>query len=488
MKLNEKNLMSLSRDVEKPIYDRHALTASIIHIGVGGFHRSHQAYYLNELLNRGLTDWAICGMGIRKADEKIYKVMKEQDCLFTVVEKYGNGKTLPRIVGSITDFIFVPEDPTLAIDRLADPQTKIVSLTITEGGYNFDEEGRFVFDTPDIQWDMQHPEAPTTVFGLMATALRTRMQKGIPPFTVLSCDNIQHNGDVTKNMLLSFTDATDQLLSYWIRRNVQFPNCMVDRITPVTTMKDISYLEDQYGIEDGSPVSCEPFIQWVMENRFSNGRPTWENVGVQFVEDIVPYEQMKLRLLNAGHSLLGMTGLLYGCATISEAVSVPDLQKLLRQFMDFEASPVLGHIENIDLCSYKDTLVERFSNAHINDQLSRICGESSAKLPKFLIPTIQEQLAIEGPITVGALVLAAWCRILETYIELTERYTFPDAMLAELITRARQSAAGDELQFIRLKSVFGNLADNERFVTTYLQHINHIRQHGIRLTVQRLLE
>ncbi|GHV59455.1 mannitol 2-dehydrogenase [Bacteroidia bacterium] len=484
MKLSQNNLKLLPAEVEKPLYERRGLKPAIVHIGVGGFHRAHQAFYLDELLNKGLTDWAICGMGVRQADESIYKALKEQDYLYTLLVKHPDGAIRSRIIGAMVDYVFAPENPAVAVARLADEQTKIVSLTITEGGYNFDQNGDFIFDNPDIQRDIHHPEAPKTVFGLFACALKTRYLQGIKPFTVLSCDNIQRNGDVMRKMLLSFTERFDKSLADRIRTDVSFPNSMVDRITPVTMLQDIELLQETTGIEDACPVTCEPFIQWVLEDRFSAGRPVWEQVGVQFVKDIDPYEKMKLRLLNAGHSFLGFTGSLLGYQTIDEAVNNPLICKCLRAFMDKEVTPLLGLIKGVDLDDYKDTLMERFRNPNIRDQLTRICSESSVKLPKFLIPTVKEQLERKGPIHYAVIALAAWRRTLELYAAGKYDYPIQDVMLGELT----QAAVHDNpVTFLHLEAIFCDLAQNPRFVDEFINTSKHIRELGIEKTFIQLI-
>jgi len=488
MKLNQETLAILPSFVRKPWYDRDIVNPSIVHIGVGNFHRTHQAFYQDKLLNNNDTDWTICGMGIRPVDERIYKILKEQDFLYTLMVKHPAGEIESRVIGAITDFIFVPNNPIAAIEKLADSQTKIVTLTITEGGYNFDQNGEFITDNPDVGWDIRHPGAPKTVFGLIAAALKIRMEDNIPAFTIVSCDNIQHNGDVARKMLLSFTNIIDKSLSEWIQANVCFPNSMVDRITPVTNPNDIERLYRETGIEDSWPVTCEPYIQWVLEDNFSNGRPAWEKVGVQFTTDIGPFEKMKIRLLNAGHSLLGMIGLLYGYTTVDEAVNDSDIQKLLRAFFDTEVTPILGAIENINLNEYKDSLIERFKNPNIKDQLTRICSESSAKLPKFLIPTIREQLERNGPVEYSALILAAWCRLLELHGQEGNNYQFHDEMLDILKKNAKSSAEDGPILFLQISNVFGDLVNNDRFVETYLNSLENIRESGIKKIVNQLIE
>jgi mannitol 2-dehydrogenase len=488
MKLNKNNLIELSDNIRVPNYIREALTPSIVHIGVGGFHRAHQAFYLDELLNKGLTDWTICGMGIKPTDERIYTALKEQDYLYTLMVKHPNGAIHPRVIGSIVDYIFVLDNPVVAIEKLADPQTKVVSLTITEGGYNFDQTGEFMFDSHDIQWDIIHPEAPKTVFGLLTAALKIRKENNTPAFTILSCDNIQHNGNVARKMLLSFVSKVDAELFRWVETDVCFPNSMVDRITPVTTSQDIDLLQKKYNIEDASPVTCEPFIQWVMEDCFSNGRPAWEAVGVQFVNNIDPFEKMKIRLLNAGHSFLGFTGSLHGYQTINETVNDPLFRSCLRTFMDEEVTPILGTIEGVNLEEYKDNLLRRFANPNIKDQLTRICSESSAKLPKFLLPTIKEQLEKGGPIKYGVFMLAAWCRTLELYATPAYSYPIQDDMLEALTKAAVISVNKDSLAFISIEAIFGDLAKSTRYVEAYQKALSLVRTLEIKEALVKLSE
>ncbi|MDR0574552.1 MAG: mannitol dehydrogenase family protein [Tannerella sp.] len=486
MRLNQDNLKLLPSGVSVPLYKRDKQKPSIVHIGVGGFHRSHQAFYLDELLNKGLADWTICGMGVKPEDERIYKALKEQDYLYTLMVKHSDGAIRPRVIGSIVDYVFVPDNHVAAIEKLADPQVRIVSLTVTEGGYNFDSNGNFIIGNPDIQWDIHHPERPGTIFGLLAAALKMRKKRNIPAFTVLSCDNIQHNGDAVKKMLLSFTDAIDKVLSEWIQANVCFPNSMVDRITPVTTGSDIELLHKRYGIEDVCPVACEPFIQWALEDHFPNGRPAWEKVGVRFASNIDPFEKMKIRLLNAGHSFLGMTGSLAGYDTIDESVNDPLLQKSLRMFMDEEVTPLLDEVEGINLTGYKDSLIRRFKNSNIKDHLTRICSENSAKLPKFLIPTIKEQLEKNGPIKYGAFILAAWCHTLALYAKNRYHYSIRDAMLDELTQAALYASEHEPLAFLRERAVFDDLAKQPRLANEFTKSFNAIHSLGIKTSLKKL--
>jgi len=467
--LNEQNLATLSSRLSTPLYDRSATTAGIVHIGVGGFHRSHQAYYIHQLLRDGNhSDWAICGIGLREGDRTIANVLAAQDGLYTLITQHPDGKDTCEVIGSIVDYIYAVEDPQQAIDRMAHADTKIVSLTITEGGYNFNPStGDFNFDNTDVQHELQHPDQPRTVFGYLAAALRQRRAQGLPAFTVLSCDNIQHNGDVARKMLLSFLERLDTSLYEWVQAEVRFPNSMVDRITPVTPPSAMDYLSSTYQLHDDWPIVCEPYIQWVVEDSFSNGRPPLEQLGVQFVPDVTPYEKMKIRLLNAGHSVLGIPGAVHGHTTINACMEDEVFAQFMRQFMDVEVTPLLGNIEGIDLTEYKDSLEQRFSNPNIKDGVSRICSESSAKLPKFLIPTIQENLATGGSIAFGTFVLAAWAFYSHMGVDM---HNTPIEIIDQRAQELHQNAkayADDPLSFLRITDIFGSLADDARFAREY---------------------
>lgn len=471
--LNQKNLVRLSPEIARPEYQRTEGRAGIMHVGVGGFHRSHEAYYTDALMQIQETpEWGICGVGLREADRKMATVLEKQDSLYTLITKHPAGDIENRVIGSLTGFMMGCDDPAAVIERMANPDIRIVSLTITEGGYNVDAEtGDFDFSNPDALHDLQNPTTPRLVFGYLTAALRLRRANGIPAFTVQSCDNIQHNGNLTRKMVLGFARRQDPELADWIENEVCFPNAMVDRITPVTTAEDIRYLDEKMGLLDEWPVTCEPFCQWVIEDRFSDGRPEWELVGAQFVPDVTPYETMKLRLLNAGHSVLGILGSIHGFGTIDETVSDKLFAKFLRRFMDLEATPTLDAVEGIDLDAYKDTLIERFGNPNIKDSLARICLESSSKLPVFLIPTIQENLDRGGSVKYSALVIAAWCFYSDKGVDQHGRKLEIVDQLKQALHDAAKQTCDDPLSFLKLKSVFGDLAKNEKFANTYADFV-----------------
>ena len=476
IQINQANLREIGNTIPVPNYNRTSKKIGIVHIGVGGFHRAHQAYYLHQLKQQDkASGWNICGIGLREPDSNLHDIFKKQDHLYTLLVKHPDGKIEPEVIGSIIDFEMGTTNQEAVIARMANIDTKIVSLTITEGGYNFNATtGDFNFENSNIQHELKNPNEPITVYGFLTAALKRRRENGLPAFTVLSCDNIEHNGNMMRKMLLAFAEAQDAALAKWIAQKVSFPNSMVDRITPMTTKADIETLAQTYNVKDEWPVTCEPFIQWVIEDNFSNGRPELEKVGVQFVPDVGPYEKMKLRLLNAGHSVLGLLGIIHGHPTINACMEDETFVTYLRAFMDKEATPILGNIKGIDLDNYKDTLLQRFANPNIKDSVHRICMESSAKLPKFLIATIHENLATGGSIKFATLVIAAWCYYSDKGMDSHgNAIEIVDAMSTELYQAAKQTET-NPLAFIRQESIFGNLIENERFTKLYTEAIQKI--------------
>lgn len=484
LKLNTQNLPEILGHIQIPSYNRSKVKAGIVHVGVGGFHRAHEAFYTNELLQKGETDWGICGVALLDFDQKIYNVLKDQDGLYTLIVKELNGDMNVQVIGSIVEYLFAPENPLAVIEKMANPETKIITLTITEGGYNFNEAtGEFQIENPLVQHDLKNPNNPKTIFGYLTQALKLRKERGLKGCTIQSCDNIQENGHVTKKMLLSYVEVAEPSLLGWIEQNVSFPNSMVDRITPVTAQSDIDILDSEFGIQDQWPVVCEPFKQWVIEDNFIEGRPNWEDVGAQFVKNVAPYEVMKLSLLNAGHSVLGVLGALVGYNTIDEVVNDKAIKTFLASFMDKEVIPVLNGLEGVDLVSYKKSLIERFGNINIKDQVSRICSESSAKLPKFLLPTAFKQLEINGSIEHIAFVIAAWAIYSKGVDEKGLEIDIKDAMRNELYKQAL-SAVRDPKIFLEFKNVFGDLVNSEKFVTAYTKSYNNIVLNGVKKCVE----
>jgi mannitol 2-dehydrogenase len=477
IRLNEKNLHLLPGEVAIPGYDRSGIKAGIAHIGIGSFHRSHEAFYTDQVLHqKNAAGWGICGIALLENDIGIYKALAEQDGLYTLIIRRSDGSMDARVIGSIVEYLFAPGNPDAVMEKLASRDITIISLTITEGGYNFDpNSGKFLVEEPSIQWDLNHPDNPKTVFGYLTQALKRRKAKVAGGLTIQSCDNIQKNGDLVKKMLLSYVQEAEPGLTEWILDNVTFPSSMVDRITPATTSSDIENLRSAFGIEDSWPVVCEPFIQWIIEDDYFSGRPDWESAGVQFVHDVSPFEKMKIRLLNAGHSLLGLTGALHGYVYIHDVVNDKLFEDFLREFMDKEVTPLLERVPGIDLDAYKESLVERFGNSRIKDTVARICGQSSAKIPKFVLPTIREQLEAGGPLECAALVVAAWCRYCEGSDLSGNNYTIEDEMREILMKKALRSHQ-DPLSFLEIEPVFGDLIKSKRFAEAYVRSLHCLYQ------------
>ncbi|MCO4253796.1 mannitol dehydrogenase family protein [Pseudarthrobacter cellobiosi] len=485
--LTNATLPGLPEALGKPSYDRSALTAGIVHFGVGGFHRAHQAMYLDRLMDSGLArDWAICGVGVLPGDARMKQVMDNQDCLYTLVVKNPNGTREGRVIGSIIEYLFAPEDPEAVIEKMASGDIRVVSLTVTEGGYNFHHvTGEFDAENPDVIHDLEPGAAPRTTFGLVTEALSRRRERGLEPFTIMSCDNIQGNGDVARMMFTSYAKLKDAELGAWIGEHVPFPNSMVDRITPVTTDEDRRAIAAEFGVDDGWPVVCEPFEQWVLEDHFSLGRPPFENVGVQLVDDVEPYELMKLRLLNASHQGMCYFGYLAGYRYAHEVAQDPLFARFLLGYMDEEATPTLQSVPGIDLEIYKRTLIERFSNEHVRDTLARLCAESSDRIPKWLLPVVRINLDNGGEIRRSAAIVASWARYDEGTDEQGNPIDVVDRLKDSLMAAAGRQRQ-DPLAFISNREVFGDLIDDERFVVAYSDALASLHRQGATETLLTL--
>jgi mannitol 2-dehydrogenase len=489
MKLNRHNLHRLAPEVQLPAYSLSDTRQGIAHIGVGGFHRAHQAYYTDALMNTGQAlDWAICGVGLRAEDRRARDDLKEQDYLFTLFELGDSDDTEVRVIGAIRDMLLAEDGAQALIDKLADPQIRIVSLTITEGGYCIDDSnGEFMAHLPQILHDLANPGAPTTVFGFLCSALEKRRGAGTPAFTIMSCDNLPHNGAVTRKALLAFATLRDKGLRDWIEQNVSFPNAMVDRITPMTSTAHRLQLADKHAVDDAWPVVCEPFVQWVLEDKFVNGRPAWEQVGVQFTDDVSPYEEMKIKLLNGSHLALTYLGFLKGYRFVHETMNDPLFVRYMRAYMDLDVTPQLAPVPGIDLTDYKDTLVARFSNQAIADQLERVCSDGSSKFPKFTIPTINRLIADGRETKRAALVVAAWAMYLKGVDENGDTYAIPDPR-AEF---CKGLVADDALMTQRLlavEEIFGTaIPRSAEFVAAFEWCCDSLREVGVTRTLERVL-
>jgi mannitol 2-dehydrogenase len=445
--------------------------------------------YLDRLMNAGAAfDWAICGVGVMESDRLMRDALDAQGCLYTLIEKRSDGVYEPRVIGSIIDYLYAPDDPAAVIERLADEATRIVSLTVTEGGYAIDDTtGEFNPNTPGVDEDLQVGAVPRTVFGLVIEALARRRQRGSTPFTVVSCDNLQANGRLARTAFAAFARLRDPELGEWVEREVRFPNSMVDRITPATTDADREALRERFGIEDRWPVVCEPFVQWVLEDSFSCGRPPYERAGVQIVDDVEPYELMKLRLLNGSHQGLGYFGRLCGYELVHEAAQDPLFRRFLRGYMDSEATPTLDPVPGVDLDDYKRTLIERFSNPEIRDTIARLCAESSDRIPKWVVPVARIQLARDGELARCAAIVASWARYAEGVDEQGAPIDVVDRRREQVMALAQRQRE-DPRAFLTQHELFGDLIEHERFVDAYLSALRSLHDRGARATLETIVQ
>jgi mannitol 2-dehydrogenase len=478
----------LAPDVAVPAYDRGAVTTGVVHFGVGGFHRAHQAMYHDRLMNEGKAlEWGICGAGVMPLDRRMKEVLDAQNGLYTLVVKHGDGTYEPRVIGAITQYLFAPDDPDAVVEKLAHEATRIVSLTVTEGGYNVsDVTGEFDAANPDVAHDLRPGAPPRTAFGLITEALRRRKERGLTPFTVMSCDNLPGNGHLTRKALTAFARLRDPALGEWVESAVAFPNSMVDRITPVTTDADRKELRDRFGVDDEWPVVCESFTQWALEDAFSAGRPPYEAVGVQVVDDVGPYELMKLRLLNGSHQALAYFAYLSGYRLVHEAAQDPVFRSFLLDYMDEEATPTLAPVPGVDLDEYKRTLIRRFANPEVRDTIARLCAETSDRIPKFVLPVVRHQLATGGEITRAAAVVASWARYAEGTDDNGEPIEVVDRLSETLVSRAR-GQRDDPTAFIADRELFGDLVDDQRFVAAYRSALSSLHTRGARATLDALV-
>jgi mannitol 2-dehydrogenase len=477
-----------SSTVPGPAYDRSRVTTGVVHFGVGGFHRAHQAMYHDRLMNDGKAlDWGICGVGVMPADRRMQEALDAQDGLYTLVVKHADGTYEPRVIGAITEYLFAPDDPEAVIEKLAGEATRILSLTVTEGGYGIDQITGEFDPVGDVARDLENGAPPRTAFGLITEALRRRRERGLAPFTVMSCDNLQGNGHLSRRAFTTFARLRDEELGEWVAREVCFPNSMVDRITPQTTDEDRAEVRERFGVDDRWPVVCEPFTQWVLEDAFSLGRPPYEDAGVQVVEDVEPYELMKLRLLNASHQALCYFAYLDGYRLVHEAAQDPLYRAFLRGYMDEEGTPTLAPVPGVDLDEYKTTLIERFSNPEVRDTIARLCAESSDRIPKWLLPVVRSQLESGGPIERSAAVVASWARYAEGVDEQGGPIEVVDRLRDRLTAIARRQRQ-DPDAFIANRELFGDLVDEPRFVAAYRSTLSSLHERGARATLESIVK
>jgi mannitol 2-dehydrogenase len=445
-----------------PHYDRRALAPRILHLGVGGFHRAHLARYVDELAESG-GDWAIRGVGLLDSDRRMDDVLRSQDYLYTLIERDSDASR-PFVVGSIVDYVLVAGDAGAFAAQIASPDVAILSMTITEGGYSM--------------------EKPNPTIDAIAAGLDARRTGGGRPLTILSCDNLPGNGNVARAAILRACEARGDDLVRFVESTCTFPNSMVDRITPQTTDLDRAWLRDEVGIEDGWPVVAEPFRQWVLEDDFAAGRPRFEEVGVLFTDRVHDWELYKLRMLNATHSCMAYLMALEGVVYVDEAIAIPTVRAYLQRFLEREAIPTLTQIPGHPAADYARTVLARFENTGVRDQIARLCIDGTAKFPSFLIPTVERQVEIEGPVECAALALAGWARYLAT-VPAAERA--PDPHGDEAARLARNSL-DDPRAFLALEEVFTPpVRQSDRFGEAFVDASRELAAHGPLGSMSRLL-
>lgn len=479
--LNQNTLSTFPKNVAVPEYDRSSIKAGIVHIGVGNFHRAHQAVYLDRLFSLGEDhDWGLVGAGIKQYDAAMRSKLQEQDWLSTVVELDPSGFTA-RICGSMIDFVDI--DAAVLVKRLAEPDIRIVSLTITEGGYFVDEaNGGFNAAHPDVQHDLENAHAPQTVFGVLIAAIEKRRQSDIDPFTIMSCDNLPENGAVARQSVLGMAELISPELAEWIASNIAFPNSMVDCITPATSERERTMVAEHFGISDAVPVACEPFRQWVLEDNFPSGRPALEKVGVEFVKDVAPFELMKLRILNGGHAAIAYPAALLGIHFVHDAMAEPCIIGFLSKLENTEIIPTVPAVPGMDFHKYLEQVQERFSNKEVGDTIPRLCLDGSNRQPKFILPTAFERLADGLPVEGLALEVALWCRYCAgtddagNFIEVADENA--DRLRANaLLAKSNPNA------FLDMGDIFGTLGIEENFVSAFSNALQSLWANGTRATL-----
>ena len=486
--IDSATLSSLPASVQRPAYDRSKVTAGIAHLSVGNFHRAHQAVYIDKVLALpGHEGWGILGIGLMDVEGERAKAqaLQGQGGLYSLVAYPPEGTPEVSIIGSIVEYLHAPADPEAVLRRLADPAIRIVTLTVTEGGYNIDEKGRFKLDDPAVARDLAGG-LPATSFGVITEALRRRRAAGTKPFTVLSCDNLRHNGGVVKNALLSYARAKDAELAAWIEAEVAFPSCMVDRITPAVGPADKARLNAETGLDDAAPIFAEDFIQWVVEDRFCDGRPALERVGVEFTDAVDAYEQVKLRMLNASHSMMTFPGILLGHRIVHLAMQDPLVDTLLEQFLSRDAGPLLDAPPSMSVGQYKDLLLSRYRNPAIGDQLLRIASDGASKLPQFIQDTARAVVKAGGDHRRIAFLLASFTEYLRGIDDKGERFPVVEPMVSE--ADHALAADPDLAKGLGLGAFKGwGVADHPGFARDYAAYRASIQQRGATATLKDLL-
>ena len=483
--LSQQSLKNLPAQVHRPAYDRAQIQTGIVHLGLGAFHRAHQAFYTEQVLAAGDHRWGIAGASLRAADTR--DALTPQDGLYTVAVR-DTDHTDFHVIGALTDMFVAPENPAALIAALAQESVKIVSLTVTEKGYCHDPaSGTLNESHPDIIHDLANPDKPRSVVGLMVAALIERRRQGLAPFTVLTCDNLPANGHTVRRVMEQFTQLAHKDLAHFIAQEVAFPSTMVDRIVPATTDDDRLWVAEALGVMDRWPIMTEPFTQWVIEDHFPQGRPDWGAFGAELVRDVLPYETMKLRLLNGSHSTLAYLGYLSGYETVADAMADPHLAALIDDLMVHDVTPVLTLPQGADVAAYRRSLLNRFRNRSLRHRTWQIAMDGSQKLPQRLLSTIRERLAVHAPIDRLALAVAGWMRYVTGVDEQGQPIDVRDPFAADL--RRRTDQAGMQAQalvpaLLGVEAIFGkDLPHQPVFVEAVTRALDQLIRHGAKATV-----
>ncbi|PQA97129.1 mannitol dehydrogenase [Chryseobacterium shigense] len=471
-------------------YDAQKITTGILHIGVGNFHRAHQQFYTNAVLEfEDQQQWGICGVCLLPSDEKTVHNLRAQNLEYSLTVCGRNGTDEVYTIGSLRELIWGVENPVAVIEKVADPSIKIITLTITEGGYNLDKEtGEFILSDEKVQHDLKNPGSPSTVFGFVAEGLRRRKIKNHGGITILSCDNLQHNGNTAQRAFSAFIQAHDKDLAEWMKDHVTFPNSMVDRITPAVTAEDVIRLNQKSGMTDLAPVYCEDFAQWVIEDNFIAGRPAWEKVGVEFTEDVTAFENMKLSLLNASHTLLSYPSFLMGYRKVDLAMEDENMVEFIRNFMDIDITPLVPAPENTNLEEYKEILIERFSNHRVSDQVSRLCFDGISKFPVYIIPNLLKMIKENMDLTRPAFLVASYRHYLKYK---TDDYGHSYEVAEPWLTTEDQKLIddADSQAFLDLSCFKGaDLKGSAKFVDLYTRFADHIKNIGTGPVLQSIIK
>lgn len=485
--LRNATLGKLSAMATLPTYERSTMTPGIVHIGVGNFHRAHLAWYVHRLMQRGAAaDWAIIGAGVMQNDRVMRQNLLAQDCLTTLIELDPQGGKATEIIGSMLDYVPVEADNAALIQTMADPRIRIVSMTVTEGGYFIDPEtGGLDATHPDIRHDAGHPSTPRTAFGAMVAALRRRRDSGAGPFTGLCCDNLQGNGAILRQTVVGLARLSDPDLADWIDNSCSFPNSMVDCIVPATGPVE-QQLARTIGVDDAVPVTHENFRQWVIEDTFCAGRPDWDLVGAEFSDQVQQYEARKIRILNGGHQILANIGELMGLDTISQTMDTPLINALFRKVQQEEIAPHVPHMPGVTAQDYLKTIDRRFANPAIVDTVRRVAFDGSARHVGFILPSIRSGLEAGTPVRGLALVEALWARMCIGTREDGSRIEPNDPMWDMLTGRASQ-AQNSPMAWLEMTQIYGDLAGQASFATAFEEWLTGIYRDGVEGTVQRYI-